>query len=108
MRSMSYIPGLGLGHHQHSRNEFITVLDHGPPFGLVFVPVEANFRCMVQLRKKRVKSRLHHIPFDYLVRLYNLRLTDYFVRALEQLLHPNGSIDEPIDIQHFELHQLFS
>ena len=34
MRSISYMPGLGLGHRQHSLSEFITVLDHDPPFGL--------------------------------------------------------------------------
>ena len=79
-----------------------------PPFGLGFVPIEANFRCMAQLRQWRVRSRLHHIPFDYPFHHYNLRLTDYFVRASEPLLHPYGSFDEPTDIQHVELHQLFS
>ena len=44
------MPGLGLGRHQHGRSEFITVLDHDPPFGLRFVPIEAYFRCMAQLR----------------------------------------------------------
>ena len=39
MRSMSYMPSLGLGRRQHGRSEFITVLDHDPPFGLGFVPV---------------------------------------------------------------------
>ena len=46
MRSMSYMHGLDLGCRQHGRSEFITVLDHNPPFGLGFVPVEADFRCM--------------------------------------------------------------
>ena len=46
MRSMSYMPGLGLGCRQHGHSEFITVLDHDPPFGLGFLPVEADFRCM--------------------------------------------------------------
>ena len=55
-----------------------------------------------------VKSRLHHIPFEYPLRPYSLRLTDYFVRALEPLLNPDGSIYEPTDIHHVELHQLFS
>ena len=50
MRSMSYMPCLGLGRRQRGRSEFITVLDHDPPFGLGFVPVEAGFRCMAQLR----------------------------------------------------------
>ena len=47
MMSMSYMPGLGLGSRQHDCSEFITVLDHDPPFGLGFVPVEVDFRCMV-------------------------------------------------------------
>ena len=108
MRSMSYMPGLGLGRRQHGRSEYITVLDHDPPFGLGFVPVEADFLCMVQLRQERVRSRLHHIPFDYPLHLYGLRLTNYFVRASEPLLHLDGSIDELTNIQHVELHQLFS
>ena len=108
MRSMSYMHGLGLGHRQHGRSKFITVLDHDPPFGLGFVPIEADFRCMSQLRQERVRSRLHHIPFNYSIHSYNLRLNDYFMRALEPLLHPDRSIDEPTDIHHVELDQLFS
>ena len=50
------MPGLGLGRRQYGRSEFITVLDHDPPFGLEFVPVEADFRCMAQLRQERVRS----------------------------------------------------
>ena len=46
MRSMSYMPGLGLGCRQHGRSEFIIVLDHDSPFGLGFVPLEEDFRCM--------------------------------------------------------------
>ena len=108
MRSMSYMPILGLGRRQHGRSEFIIVLDHDPPFGLGFVPIEADFQCMAQLHWERVRSRLHHIPFDYPLRPYSLRLTDYFVGASEPLLHPDGSIYEPTDIQHVEPHQLFS
>ena len=104
MRSMSYIPGLGLGRRQHGRSEFITVLDHDPPFVLIFVPVEIDFRCMAQLRQERVRSRLHHIPFYYPFRPYSLRLADHFVRASEPSLHPDGSIGEPIDSQHVDLH----
>ena len=44
------MPGLGLGRRQHGYSEFIIVLDHDPPFGLGIVPVEADFRCMAQLR----------------------------------------------------------
>ena len=87
MRSMSYMPGLGLECRQHGRSEFIIVLDHDPPFGLGFVTIELDFRCMAQLNQERVRFRLHHIPFDYLIHPYNLRLTDYFLRASKPLLH---------------------
>ena len=30
------------------------------------------------------------------------------MRVSEPLLHPDGSIDEPIDIQHVEMHYIFS
>ena len=63
---------------------------------------------MAQLRRERVRSQLYHIPFDYPVRPYSSRLTDYFVRASEPLVHPDGSSDGPIDIQHAELYKLFS
>ena len=74
MRSMSYMPGMGLRHRQHGRIEFIIVLDHDPPFGLGFVPVEVDFQCMAQLHQEKIGSRLHHIPFDYPVHPYSLRL----------------------------------
>ena len=63
---------------------------------------------MAQLRQERVRSQLHHISFEYYICPYSLRLTNYFVRASKPLLHPDRSIDEPTDIQHVELHQLFS
>ena len=40
------MPGFGLGRRQRGCSEFITVLDHDPPFGLGFIPVEADFLCM--------------------------------------------------------------
>ena len=82
MRSMLYMSGLGLGHRQHGRSEFITVLNHNPPFGLGLVPIKVDFRCMAHLGQERVRSRLHHIPFDYHVCPYRLRLTNYFVRCI--------------------------
>ena len=72
IRCMLYMLGLGLGRHEHGHSEFITVLDHDPPFGLGFVPIEADFLCIAQLRQERVRSRLHHISFDYLVHPYSL------------------------------------
>ena len=38
MRSMSFLPGLGLGRRQHGSREFIIVVDHDTPFSLGFVP----------------------------------------------------------------------
>ena len=72
IRCMLYMPGLGLGRHQHGHSEFITVLNHDPPFGLGFVPIEAYFLCIAKLRQERARSQLHHISFDYLVHPYSL------------------------------------
>ena len=46
MRGMSYLPGMGLGRHQHGPSEFMTIPDHDVPFGLGFVPTEADYRYM--------------------------------------------------------------
>ena len=89
MRGMSYLPGMGLSRHQHGPSEFMTILDHDVPFGLGFVPTEADYRYMARLRKERVRSRLTHTPFDYPIRPYTMRLSDYFVRVLEPQTHSN-------------------
>ena len=57
------------------------------------------------LGEGQISTSSHSI--HYPVCPYSLRLTDYFVRASEQLLLPDRSIDEPTDIQHVELHHLF-
>ena len=46
MRSMSYLPGIGLGRRQHEPREFMTFPDHDVPFGLGFIPTEVNYRYM--------------------------------------------------------------
>ena len=56
MRSMSYLPGIGLGQRQHGPNEFMTIPDHDVLFELGFIPTEADYRYMVQLRKERVMA----------------------------------------------------
>ncbi|KAJ9678020.1 hypothetical protein PVL29_022797 [Vitis rotundifolia] len=43
MRSMSYLPGMGLGRRQHGPNEFIAIPDLDAPFGLGFIPIEADY-----------------------------------------------------------------
>ena len=42
MRSMSFLPSLGLGHRQHGSREFIAAVDHDTRFDLGFVPTEVD------------------------------------------------------------------
>ena len=52
MRGMSYLPGIGLGRRQHGPSEFMTIPDHDVPFGLGFIPIEADYRYMARLCKE--------------------------------------------------------
>ncbi|RVW70376.1 hypothetical protein CK203_060542 [Vitis vinifera] len=91
MRSMSYLPGMGLGRRQHGPSEFIAIPDHDVPFGLGFIPTEADYLYMARLRKERVRARLTHTPF-YPLR-YTRSLADYFVRASEPHTSDGSSED---------------
>ena len=44
MRSMSFLPGLGLWRHQHGSGEFIAIVDHDTLFDLGFIPTKADYR----------------------------------------------------------------
>ena len=46
MRSMSYIPGMGLGRRQQGPSEFMAFPDHDVPFGLGFIPTEVDYQYM--------------------------------------------------------------
>ena len=110
MRSMSYIPGMGLGRCQHEPSEFMTFPDHDVSFRLGFIPTEIDYRYMVRLHKERVRAQLTHTPFDYLVHPYTMSLADYFVRASEPRTHSNGIIEgfsttQEAELQHL-VHQL--
>ena len=83
MRSMSFLPGMGLGRRLHGPSEFIVVVDHDVPFRLGFILTKVDYRYMARLHKEKVRARLTHTPFDYPVRPYNMSLADYFVRAPE-------------------------
>ena len=83
MRSMSYLPGMGLGRRQHGPSEFVAFPNCDVPFGLRFIPTEADYRHMARLRKERVRARFTHTPFYYPIRPYTMSLVDYFVRASE-------------------------
>ena len=67
MKSMSYLPDLGLGQRQHGPSEFMAIPDHDVPFRLSFIPIEANYRYMARLYKERVMARLTHTLFDYTI-----------------------------------------
>ena len=106
MRSMSFLPGLGLGHRQHGFGEFIAAVDHDTPFGLDFVHTEVDYRFMAQLRKERMRARLTNTPFDYPVSPYSMSLADYFVRALVLQTHSGWIIDGFSTVQEIELQRL--
>ena len=43
MRSMSYLPSLGLGCRQHGFREFIASIDYDTPFGIGFVLIKVDY-----------------------------------------------------------------
>ena len=106
MRSMSYLPGMGLGRRQHGPREFVTFPDRDVPFGLGFIPTEADYRYMARLRRERVRARLTHTPFYYPVRPYTTSLADYFVRASEPHAPSDGIIGGLSTTQEAELQRL--
>ena len=106
MRCMPFLPGMGLGRCQHGPIEFTSVMDHDSPFGLGYVPTEANFRYMVRLCKERIMARLSLMPFDYPLRSYTMCLADYFVRASSPPLPSDGMIVGFSDDQEAKLLRL--
>ena len=106
MRDMSYLLGMGLGQRQHEPSKFMTIPDHDVPFGLEFIPTEVYYRYMARLRKERVRARLTHTPFDYLIRPCTMNLLDYFVRASEPLTHSDMIIGGLSTTQEAELQRL--
>ena len=106
MRSMSYLPDMGLGRRQHGPSEFMAMPDHDVPFGLGFIPTEANYRYMARLCKEKLRAWLTHTPFDYPVHLYTMSLADYFMRASELKTHSDGNIGEFNNAQEAELQSL--
>ena len=106
MRSMFYLPRMGLGHHQHGPSEFIAIPDHDVPFGLGFIPTEVDYLYMARLRKERVRARLTHTSFYYPVHPYTRSLADYFVRASEPHAPSDGIIGGLSTTQEAELQRL--
>ena len=110
MRNMSYLPVMRLRQCQHGPSEFMAIPDHDVPFGLRFIPIKVDYRYMARLHKERVRARLTHTPFDYLIHPYTMSSADYFVRVLELQSHLDGIIRGLSTVQEAELqclvHQL--
>ena len=81
----------------------MAILDHDVPFELEFIPIEADYRYMVRLRKERVRPRLTHTSFDYLILPYTTSLADYFVRASELQTYSDEIIGGLSTVQEAEL-----
>ena len=79
MRSMFFLPSLGIGHRQHGSGEFIATIDHDTPFSLGFVPTEVDYKYMAFLRNERLRAHLLHMPFDYPIHRYRMSLADLSV-----------------------------
>ncbi|RVW88669.1 hypothetical protein CK203_043728 [Vitis vinifera] len=90
----------------HGPSEFMTFPDRDVPFGLGFIPTEADYRHMARLRRERVRARLTHTPFYYPVRPYTMSLADYFVRASEPHAPSDGIIGGLSTTQEAELQRL--
>ncbi|RVW18920.1 hypothetical protein CK203_102504 [Vitis vinifera] len=90
----------------HGPSEFIAIPDHDVPFGLRFIPTEADYLYMARLHKERVRARLTHTPFDYPLRPYTRSLSDYFVRASEPLTGADVIIGGLSATQEVELQRL--
>ena len=110
MRSMYFLPGLGLGHRQHGSREFIVTVDDDTLFDLGFVPIKAKYKYMALLRNERLRAHLLHMLFDYPIRPYKMSLVDYFVRASEAQIYSKRitsglSVDQEAELQCF-VHQL--
>ncbi|KAL6320868.1 hypothetical protein AAG906_008868 [Vitis piasezkii] len=103
MRSMFYLPVMGLGRRQHGPSEFMAIPDHDVPFRLEFIPTETNYRYIARVRKEIVRARLTHTPFDYPVRPYTMSLADYFMRASEPQTHADRIIGELSTTQEAQL-----
>ncbi|RVX11380.1 hypothetical protein CK203_019586 [Vitis vinifera] len=104
MRGMSYLLGMGLGHRQQGPHEFTFAVDHDTPYGLGYIPIEADASYMARLRRDRVRARMTGIPFDYPLHPYTFQLADYFIRGSEHTPCIEGTvhIPETIEIQDIQ------
>ncbi|RVW77707.1 Retrovirus-related Pol polyprotein from transposon 17.6 [Vitis vinifera] len=96
----------GVGSTSAWTEQFIAIPDHDVPFGLGFIPTEADYLYMARLRKERVRARLTHTPFYYPLRLYTRSLADYFVRASEPHAPSDGIVGGLSTTQEAELQRL--
>ena len=86
MKGMSYMPGLGLGHHQQGLREFSFTIDHDIPYGLGYTSSKDDARHMAWLRRDRVRARLSRVLFDY--PLSHILLSWLTILPEDQSMHP--------------------
>ena len=99
MKSMSYLPGMGLGRHQQGPHEFTFAVDHETPYELGYIPTEDDACYMARLRRDRVRARMTGIPFDYPLRPYTFQLADYFIRGSEHTPRTEGIVRIPETVE---------
>ena len=74
------------------------------PYGLGYIPTEADARYMSQLRRYRVRVRMSGILFDYPLRPYTFQLAYYFIRGSEHTPRTKGIVHVPetVEIQDIQ------
>ena len=91
------MPGLGLGLRQKGPHEFTFTVNHDIPYGLGYTPTEDDARHMARLRWDKVRARLSGVPFDYPLRPYTFKLSDYIIKGLEHAPRTGGT-DNDLEI----------
>ena len=81
----------------------MAIPNHDVPFGLGFIPTEADYIYMARLCKERVRARLTHTSFDYPICPYTMSLAYYFVGASKPQMPPDGIIGGINTTQEAEL-----
>ncbi|RVW90362.1 Transposon Ty3-I Gag-Pol polyprotein [Vitis vinifera] len=94
MRSMSYLPGMGLGRRQHGSSEFITIPDHDVPFGLGSSPPRLTIDTW-RVCARREASESHAASDEIIGGLSTTQEAE--LQCLIQQLHP-PELASPFDL----------
>ncbi|RVW62073.1 Transposon Ty3-I Gag-Pol polyprotein [Vitis vinifera] len=89
MRSMSYLPGMGLGRRQHGPSEFIAFPNRDILFGSDSFPLKADYRHMARLRKG--EGHRAHAPSDGIIGGLSTTQEAELQRLVQQLQLSDGA-----------------